>query len=296
MRRKTINFILKFLFLTLFSLSLTNFANAHFEPPKTLREKRKMEQERKLILDNRIRMLTIWNFKVVDGIPDGKGKNKYYTIYYDNNGNISEMVVYNDNGSIKYKDVYIYDEFFNVIELTKYSEEKMIEKSNFYYDSSGRVTEQINYSADGKIDSRFIYIFDIKNNQIVFLKYKPLNIIEYQILYKYDADPDDANNIEIIKQDSDGKLIMRVENKFNRKNERIEKKIFDENNQLMYYFSYEYFDKINIYSTIEKKSPNDEILSKTEYRINSMNQIEFVATYNHENIIISFLQYTYDLY
>ncbi len=64
----------------------------------------------------------------------------------------------------------------------------------------------------------------------------------------------------------------------------------------MYYFSYEYFDKINIYSTIEKKSPNDEILSKTEYRINSMNQIEFVATYNHENIIVSFLQYTYDLY
>ncbi|MCX7834124.1 MAG: hypothetical protein N2490_07940 [Ignavibacteria bacterium] len=285
--------ILFFIFIYLF---LRGLAYGHFEPPKTLKEKEKMEEERKFIFNNKINSLSVWKFKIDDGIVKQENKILFYTIEYDRNGNVSIITVYNEDGSIKYKDIYLYDEFMNVISLTEYTEDKVSAKSEFKYDEYGRIKEQINYAIDGEFDSKFNYSIDYRNNTIIFNKYKQFDSIEYQIIYKYDSNPDYGNNIEIIKQKPNGKLIMRVENVFEDNNLRKEKRIFDETNKLLYYFTYKYFASGDKFSEIQKKTEEGNTISKTLYNLNINGLIENVITYDSNDKMDSYLEYSYQFY
>jgi hypothetical protein len=131
---------------------------------------------------------------------------------------------------------------------------------------------------------------------VLFTKFKPQDKVEYHIIYKYSGSVDMGNNIEIIKQDPTGKLIMRVENIFDKKDSRTHKKIYDENNKLMYYFEYTYDKKTNKFGTILKKSPEDKVLSSTIYSYNIDGMTESVKTLDESGQITSFLTYKYTKY
>lgn len=280
-----------FIFILFFSFA---HSFAHFEPPKTLKEREKYNSDRKFILENRIESITVWKFKIIDGVIDSNQKFKYYEECYNKDGNLFLVVVFNEDGSEKYRDIYTYDDFMNVISITGYSNGEMIEKSEFKYDSLGRVVEQINYNKSNELDSRFVYKIENENKRVLFNKYNSKDIIEYQIIYIYDGDPDYGNNIEIIKQQPDGKLIMRVENTFGSDNLRIQKRIYNENNQLSYYFAYKYFNNTDKFSEIEKISAENKILSKTYYTLNSSGLIKLVVNYNQDNKIDSYFEYYYN--
>ncbi len=268
---------------------------AHEEPSKTLKEKEDKEEKRMFILKNKINSVTVWKNKLESGVPDIQSRTKYYTMFYDEKGNLSSIYVFTPTGLLEYRTEYTYDNDNNMISDTDYDiDGNIIEKSEFKYDSEGRVTEQFNYDSTGALDSRFTYTIDNENHQIIFIKYKPLDNIEYKIIYKYSGSVDSGNNIEIIKQKPGGELIMRVQNVFDSNNFRLKKIIYDENNRIMYYFQYEYYKDTKNFSSITKKSEQNKILMKSVYDYNENGLINNVVNYDENNAIITYMSYTYD--
>lgn len=268
---------------------------AHEEPSKTIREKDKKERDRKDIRDNKIISYTVWKHKVKDKTPDLNDKEMFLKVVYDTEGNIAEMNVYKKNDSLDYKIVFGYDGNNNMISDTDYNPDGTIaEKIEYKYDAYGRVVEQYNYEGNNKFDSKFTYETSSNSNSLVLNKFKPIDSIEYQIVYRYDNSIDKGNNVEIVKQKKNGILIMRVENEFDVNDLRLKKKIFDENNKLMFYFGYTYFGDTEKFSEITKYSPEGQIISKTIYELNKAGFTSSVKTIDVSGNLISFSSYDYE--
>lgn len=268
---------------------------AHEEPAKTLKEKEKKEQERKEILLNKIASYTVWKHETQDSTQESVMKNKFLTVIYDNQGNISEMQVYQKNDTPDYRVVFGYDENNNMISDTDYNADGTIaENIEYTYDAKGCVVQQLNYEAEGKMDSRFTYTTDRINNTVTLTKYINNDSIEYQIIYTYEGSIDKGNNVEIVKQKPDGELIMRVENLFDANNQRLQKKIFDQKNQLMFYFAYTYFGGGDKFASITKYAPDDQLISKTIYTLNEMGFTQSVKTVDESDKVLSISTYTYE--
>ncbi len=269
---------------------------AHEEPAKTIKEKEKKEQDRKEILENKIASFTVWKHKILNNEHDTAEKEKFLILTYDMKGNISEMQVYKSNDTLDYKVVFEYDQNNNMITDTDYNpDESIAENIEYKYDEFGRVLEQFNYEENGKLDSKFNYVTDNNSKTVTLNKYKPIDSIEYQIIYKYEGSTDKGNNVEIIKQKPNGVLIMRAENVFDENNQRLQKKIFDENNQLMYYFEYTYFENGDKFSTITKYSPDNQVKSKTIYTLNEIGFTDTVEIVDESGNVLSFSSYEYKI-
>jgi hypothetical protein len=276
--------------------SIINFSilSAHEDPAKTIKEKQIKEKDRKEIMSLKIQSYTVWNNSVTNGTP-GDRKEKYLVTKFDKKGNIASMSVFKTSDSLDYMVVFTYDKDNNMITDTDYNPSgKITEDIKFFYDEKGRVNEQFNYLSDRNLDSKFAYVTDNKNSDVIFTKYKPLEVIEYQIIYNYYGSVDNGNNIEILKQGPDGKLIMRVENVFDKNNQRTYKKIFDENNKMMYYFEYTYDKETGKLASIDKKSSEGNTTSRTTYTYNIMGQTDTVKTFNESGQLTSFMKYSYD--
>lgn len=268
--------------------------SAHEEPSKTIKDKQMKEKDRKEIMSLKIQSYTVWNYSVVQGTPEER-KEKYLVTEFDKRGNINSMIVYKPGDSLDYKVNFTYDKDNNMITDTDHDASGAIsEDIKYSYDGSGRVKKQFNYNKGNEFDSKFTYEIDNKNLTVLFTKFKPLDKIEYHIIYKYSGSVDMGNNVEIIKQDPTGKLIMRVENIFDNKDSRTQKKIYDENNMLMYYFEYTYDKKTNKFGTILKKSPEGKILTSTVYSYNTDGLSESVKTFDESGVLTSFLTYKYN--
>ena len=283
----------------LLSLILATFpavSSAHEEQAKTLSEKKAKEKDREEILSKRISSYTVMKHSIANGSVTTH-QERYLTTEYDKKGNIYSMSVYKSGDSLDYKVIFTYDQNNNMITDTDFDPAGNIsENIKYSYDDAGRVKEQYNYSKDNEFDSRFTYEIDDKKLTLLFTKFKPQDKIEYHIIYKYLKSVDLGNNVEIIKQDPGGKLIMRVENIFDDKDSRTHKKIYDENNKLMYYFQYTYDKKTKKFGTILKKSPDDRVLSSTIYTYNSDGLTESIKTLDESGQITSFLTYKYSKY
>jgi len=286
----------KVLFFLITIIINNSFLSAHEEPAKTIKEKQIREKDRREIMSLKIQSYTVWNYSVVKGTPDDR-KEKYLVTEYDKKGNIYSMTAYKPGDSLDYKVIFTYDQDNNMITDTDHDASGAIsEDIKYFYDGSGRVKEQLNYNKGNEFDSKFTYEIDNKNLTVLFTKFKPQDKIEYQIIYKYSGSVDMGNNTEIIKQDPTGKLIMRVENVFDNKDSRTHKKIYDENNKLIYYFEYTYDKKTNKFGTILKKSPEGKILTSTVYSYNTDGLTESVKTFDESGVLTSFLIYEYTKY
>lgn len=268
---------------------------AHEEPAKTLKEKEKKEQDRKEILLNKIASFTVWKHEMQDSTQESVLKNKFLTVIYDNQGNISEMQVYQKNDTLDYKVVFGYDENNNMITDTDYNADGTIaENIEYTYDAFGCVVQQLNDEAEGKLDSKFTYLTNHSNKTVTLTKYLINDSIEYQIVYTYEGGVDKGNNVEIVKQKPNGELIMRVENLFDANNQRLQKKIYDQDNQLMYYFAYTYFGSGDQFATITKYTPDNQVRTKTIYTLNEIGLTQSVKTVDESDKVLSFSTYTYE--
>ena len=270
--------------------------SAHEEPAKTIKEKQIKEKNRKEIMSLKIQSYTVWNYSVNNDSSEGR-KEKYLVTEFDRKGNIASMSVFKTSDSLDYSVVFTYDKDNNMITDTDFNPSgEIAEDIKFSYDNKGRVKEQVNYLQNGVFDSKFTYEIENKKSEVVFTKYKPLELIEYQIIYNYSGSVDIGNNSEIIKQGPDGKLIMRVENIFDKNDQRTHKKIFDENNKMLYYFEYTYDKKTGKFSTIDKKSPDGKTISVTSYTYNQKGQTDTVKTLNDSGQLTSLMKHSYDYF
>ena len=283
----------------IFSLALaflmSSFAVAHEEPAKTLKEKKEKEEKAAFYRGKNVGSYTVWKHEINENKPDLERKDKFLTTRLDEHGNISEMLVYKNTDTLEYRVAFSYDKHNNMTGDTDFNPDGSVnENIEYKYDSKGRVTEQMNYAENNVFDSKFTYSIDEKFRSLTFTKLLPGDSVEYLIIYKYDGPVDEGNNTEIIKQKPTGELIMRVENHFDDSNLRMQKRIYDENNLLLYYFEYKYFEGTNRFSEITKKSPEDQVLSTTVYSLNEKDLVKEVTTRDAEGNLTSFSGYTYE--
>jgi hypothetical protein len=290
---------MKSIFLIIVSLALglivSSAVLAHEEPAKTLKEKKEKEEKALFYLERNVASYTVWRHELSENIPDMIQKEKFLMTRLNELGHIAEMLIYKNTDTLDYRVAFTYDDQGNMIGDTDYNPDGSInENIDYSYDSFGRVIEQMNYSANDTFDSKFTYVIDDKSQSLIFTKFKPIDTIEYLIIYKYDGPVDQGNNTEIIKQTPDGELIMRVENIFDESNLRTQKRIFGPNNELMYYFEYKYFENTDRFSEIVKKSPENQILSKTVYTLNEFDLMKDVTIWDAEGKITSYSSYSYE--
>ncbi|MBU0486926.1 MAG: hypothetical protein KKA07_15205 [Bacteroidetes bacterium] len=279
--------------LTILFVFLSTMAFSHEEPAKTIKDKQEKEKNRLFILQHKIKSSTIIKYEVSDGKVNQDRKEKFYTVEYDQNGNISKMYVYKTGDTLDYKIGFSYDSQNNMLADTDFSpDDSIIEQIEYKYGDDNCVVSQENFSVNRQLDSRFFYTKDQTKNELTITKIKPSDSIEYILIYSYSGAIETGNNTGIIKQSTDGKLIMRVENIFNPQGQRTEKLIFDENNKLMYSFRYEHDSNDNMI-LIEKVSSENKILTKTAYRYNTDQTESGIETTNDSGTIISSLKFEY---
>jgi hypothetical protein len=257
---------MKYLFLFLAILFVMNTLSAHEEPAKTLAEKHEKEKQRIKMMNAKIKSIEVLQYKIEEGKQLEVSPSHYYTESFDEQGHLTSMVVFKNADSIDYVVSFKYDEQHNMlIDEDSDPDGNKIESIEYVYDEEGRVKRQINYKEDRSIDSRFSYSMDPMSQELVLKKYLSNDSIEYQIVYRYNGDPDQAQNTEIIKETYDGRFLMRVENEYNDNNQRIIKRVFDENEVLLYYFEYQYAEDEKPYTAIIKHAADGEIITKTDY-------------------------------
>lgn len=276
------------------TITLFNALFAHEEPAKTLKEIKEKENNRLKIISNKTMQVSIWKYQIKDNKYNPDIKEKYIEMNYGQNGTLDEMKVFSTGNVLDYKTKIKYDDNFNMIEDTDYDPDGNIyEQIKYILDEKGRVKEQVNYTINNQIDSKFTYSIDYDKNIVLFEKFKPIDSIEYKIIYKYNGNPDTSNNVKIIKQSADGKQIMKVENIYEN-NLRIKKMIFNENDNLLYWFEYLYDDNENNIE-IRKLDSSGNLLSKTVFSYNDKNQI--ISVEGYENAILkSYYSYEYKQY
>lgn len=285
---------LLFIIILMFFLAFA-ITTAHEEPAKTLKEKADKAKAALEIAKYSINSHTVWVHEIVDNKPDMMSKSELFTVRYNISGYITEMQVFKKGDSLDYIIEFTYDDNFSLLTDTDYTPEGDISEAIKYQnDEHGRVREQINYLGSGEIDSKFTYSIDDEKNQLIFNKFKPLDSIEYQIIYKYSGNPDISENTEIIKQKQNGELILRVENVFNSQKQRTQKKIYDENNSLLNYFEYEYFSDVDKISKITSYSGSSELLGTTIYEIDQLGFYSSVTRLDKAGNITSFSSFIYN--
>jgi hypothetical protein len=272
------------------------YVNAHEEPPKTISEKLKNESTSLKFRDNKIRKCIIWKMGVTDNRINLSKQQKEQEVIYDEYGNIAQKTNFHyfENQQFEYVTVFKYDSLFNMISKTEFdSKNEIISKILYEYDNAGRVKTQLNYTASGKLDSKFDFRILNDENTLLFTKHKPLDSVEYQIFYQYETRVDEGNNIEIIKQTNQGELLLRVENIFDNEGMRLLKRIFDENNQLINYFSYDYYIGSHEFKEIINYSSENKLLSKTQYILNHMGLVSGLISMDINNELKSVYIYEY---
>ncbi len=267
---------------------------AHEEPPKTLKEKSGKDRARAEILEKNITSYTVWKHKIKDNKPVTDSKEKYYSVFYDSRGNITEITEYGSDGAVKGQTVFGYDLQDNMVTDTDYGPDAALnDMIKYKYDEMGRVTEQTNYLAGGNVDSRFTYTIDNEIKSLVFCKYNPMDSIEYRIVYSYDGEVDHGNNILALKLDPAGNLVLKIENEYNTDNHRTRKKIYDENGDLSYYFEYGYHPGSDEFQYIKKMSPDGTLITVTEYPVNEKELISSAKTTDSMGNVLSYISYEY---
>lgn len=288
---------MKFLPIYLFSMLflLPFYGYSHEEPAKTSKEKAEKEAKRKQIEASKIAVATSWKYEVKEGIVNKESSTKYLETLYSQNGTINAMKLYKANGKIDMSVFYTYDEFFNMkTEMDRDSMGNLQENIEFFYDKNHCITKQINYMGE-TWDSDFNYKRNENNNTITLIKTIDKELVDYEIMYRFDSKIDLGNTIEIIKQKEDDTQQMRVENVFDSENHRTHKKIFDAENDLMYYFTYTY-EPNGDFKTISRFTSDNQLHNKLVYQYDANQQLKSITTYNTENQIISYLEYTYQNY
>jgi hypothetical protein len=281
-----------YLFLAFVLMSLV--ANAHEEPAKTLKEKKEKSANRSKIVSAGIKSSLLYKYELKEGNVVSESEFLLLKSNYDKNGNICEMILFKSTDSIDVKVVLTYDENNNLITDTDFdADNNILEGIRYSFNQDGLVINQKNLGENGVADSEFEYWRDEKRYTLTMKKILLSGEVEYLLIYQYSESIDEGNNIGITKQTADGKLIMRVENVFDDNGQRLYKKIYDENDKLMYYFSYKYFDN-GEFKEISKFGADEVLMTKTVYTLNSDGLQNAISSYNADGKLVSYSEYRYE--
>jgi len=107
------------------------------------------------------------------------------------NGDIAEQNIYNQNGSLRTRHVYIYNEAGKLAEQNLYNPGGPLRiRFRYKYNNSGHLYEQRSFKPDGSMVSKYVFEYDKKGNQTVYSIYNSKGQLTEKTVYAYDS----ANN------------------------------------------------------------------------------------------------------
>lgn len=175
--------------------------------------------------------------EVFDDIGDGLGT--LFTYEYDEDGNKTKEVRYNNHGNaISWQRVYEYDSKGNMIKSTTLDSDGALKDYYIYeYDESGSTTKDTGYRSDGSVWIQEVYEYYENTKQIKIVYYDTDgNVEDYsesQRIYN-----SDGKLLEIRNFDENGNVRYIKENKYDEYGNMIEEKylyIKDNSEESVYY-------------------------------------------------------------
>lgn len=284
----------KMLILMLILSVLTLAVYSHEEPARTLFEKKEKEKAAKKWKDTGVMKSIAWKYTVENGKESEKAV-KILTQSYDRNGRLTGLESFK-NDTLKLIVRYDFDELGNMLTDIDYTPEgSMKEKNLFVYDEEGRAISGKSFDANNQLTGYFIINKSADKKTVEFLKYKPDDSLEYKILYSYTTDYDLTDYSEAKKLGAKGELLLRVEKKFNEAGFTIEKAVYGGDSSLSYTFFYEPDEQGNNLK-ITKQLPDGIIEWFDLYLYNLNNQCGEVNSYDANGNLSSTLKYTFEYY
>ncbi len=264
---------------------------AHEEPPKTIQEKQKAEATRLKIRDAKIRKMFVFETTYVKGEAQLPAL-RALECAYDSNGCLSEQSVFR-NDTLIAKTMNYYNSSFQWVTTLDFKDGKRYSGVERYeYTDNGLILQINEISPSSKFVGRIEYEYNNLKKSITQTKLDSLDKLEYSVEYIYDKDFQTGKCIEIIKKDATGKQSLRVSNLYDAAGNRTEKRIYNANDSLSYYFQYTY-NAAGDFLEIKKISDKGQLMGKDRYAYNDQGFITTVTSYNELNVITSLLEYKY---
>jgi len=178
------------------------------------------ETEREYIRSSKIREIDKVNF-VFDSEGKPAGSHKISTLKYNNKGFLTETIIYDDDGSVKYR--FTYD-----------------------YNKDG-VRTRTNRYIDGSLTNYYTYEYNEFGNKTKAYRYNMNDELQEYYIYHYD---DEGNLIEEEWFSSDNKKVYSIENEYDN-GMKESSSTYDENGSLVYEYKFRYDDKGNVIEELQ---------------------------------------------
>jgi len=208
---------------------------------QTLNEQREKER----IANNKIKAITVWNHKYIDGKPSAKGYKSSETTY-DKNGQQVAVINFKSTGEISSKQTYAYHNAGNKTSYVNIDgkEGKTTHLQNIVYDASnnkisengfngaepyrvvykydkGKQSEIIRYKGASTIDERWVYTYH--GNKTLISVYKTDKTPAFTMEKMLDAK---GNILEDIRKENSGAISKRYVMKYDSQNLEIQKDVY----------------------------------------------------------------------
>jgi hypothetical protein len=106
----------------------------------------------------------------------------------NSNGKITNFIMYNSEGCIRYQNKYFYDDLGdNIMELKYKLDTTNVNKYEYKYDVLGNLIESIWFDTNGKFVSKTIMEYDSNGNIISRKKYYISLELDNETIYEYDS-------------------------------------------------------------------------------------------------------------
>jgi hypothetical protein len=225
------------------------------------------------------------------------------TIAFNENGNKTEEVSYDQSGSIINKNVYAYDKEGRLKNYDSYSStvDKTLstpQKNDYKLDDKGNVIEYVNYQPDGTPGNRFLYKYDAKGNKLEETFYAWSGARTGKLLNTYD---EAGRLLTATSYNEDDSISWKTAITYNTKGNKIEW-LQSIAGVLRYRVTYNYDDRNRVIEqeTFEYNKPPNLRSShapepgKIVYTYNDAKRAKEVETYNEDGSLKNKMIYLMD--
>ena len=277
---------MKKLILIIFTFSFLA-ANAHIEPPKTIKEKAKAKSD---FLRKKTAGL---KESILYSISPDKKEVKMIHVFFDEEGREKTLFLYDKIGELSSVVAQTYDKQGNlVLDADRTPEGIMQEMNVLHYDDDGLIWNIISYDSAWNISGSLSYEMMPETAEVYVTKTNDKHMLQYTITYRYDKGLDEGDCSGIIQTDADGKLMIRVENVFDSNGQRTRKLVFGKDDSLDFTYHYTY-NTSGDFSEIRKIGADGNLQRTDVYTYNDKGFVSAVKVMDAEGKEIANRRYDY---
>lgn len=281
----------KYIILALIYSAIAGNLYSHEEPPKTLYEKFKKQEENSRLSSQGIKEVKVYMQKMSVNEPEGK-KFLYLKMKYNQKGEMISIEQFNPDSQLTASEYYTYNDKGSMITDEYYdSAGTKAEYTEYSFDSNGCVTGAVNYAA-GKKDSEFFYYKDPDTGILLFTKIDSSSATEYMINYIFEGNIESGRMIKAVKLSPKGDTLQKVENDYDDNGFIIHRRVYIKGSEMSYSLLFINSSKGKPIE-IRKKLPDETIDNIQKYTYDLNNNLLNIITTDSGGFIKAKTEYEY---